>query len=55
MAEPDHFFVFPSRESVKLFENALKTLHVPVTIRVEKGFSATAACGQLRASSSNHL
>ncbi len=48
-------FERPSRESVKLFENALKTLHVPVTIRVEKGFSATAACGQLRASSSNHL
>ena len=44
-------FERPSREAVKNFENALKTLHVPVTVRVEKGASATAACGQLRASS----
>ena len=44
-------FERPSREAVKQFENALKTLHVPVTVRVEKGASATAACGQLRASS----
>jgi len=44
-------FERPSREAVKAFENALKTLHVPVTVRVEKGASATAACGQLRASS----
>ena len=44
-------FERPSREAVKRFENALKTLHVPVTVRVEKGASATAACGQLRASS----
>ena len=44
-------FERPSRETVKQFENALKTLHVPVTVRVEKGASATAACGQLRASS----
>ena len=43
-------FERPSREAVKRFENALKTLHVPVTVRVEKGASATAACGQLRAS-----
>ena len=42
-------FERPSRETVKRFENALKTLHVPVTVRVEKGASATAACGQLRA------
>ncbi len=44
-------FERPSREAVKRFENALKTLHVPVTVRVEKGASATAACGQLRANS----
>ena len=44
-------FERPSRETVKRFENALKTLHVPVTVRVEKGASATAACGQLRATS----
>ncbi len=44
-------FERPSREAVKRFENALKTLHVPVTVRVEKGASATAACGQLRAAS----
>ncbi len=44
-------FERPSRETVKRFENALKTLHVPVTVRVEKGASATAACGQLRANS----
>ena len=44
-------FERPSREVVKRFENALKTLHVPVTVRVEKGASATAACGQLRATS----
>lgn len=43
-------FERPSRDAVKRFENALKTLHVPVTVRVEKGSSATAACGQLRAS-----
>lgn len=42
-------FERPSRDAVKRFENALKTLHVPVTVRVEKGASATAACGQLRA------
>lgn len=44
-------FERPSREAVKRFENTLKTLHVPVTVRVEKGASATAACGQLRATS----
>ena len=44
-------FERPSRETVKRFENALKPLHVPVTVRVEKGASATAACGQLRATS----
>lgn len=43
-------FERPSREVIKRFENALKTLHVPVTVRVEKGSSATAACGQLRSS-----
>lgn len=44
-------FERPSAEAVKRFENALKTLHVPVTVRVEKGSSSSAACGQLRASS----
>lgn len=48
-------FERPSREAVKRFENALKTLHVPVTVRVEKGASATAACGQLRASSKKRV
>ena len=48
-------FERPSRETVKTFENALKTLHVPVTVRVEKGASATAACGQLRASSKKRI
>lgn len=48
-------FERPSREAVKQFENALKTLHVPVTVRVEKGASATAACGQLRASSKKRV
>ena len=40
----------PSRDAIKRFENVLKTLHIPVTTRVEKGFTASAACGQLRAS-----
>lgn len=44
-------FERPSAEAVKRFENALKTLHVPVTVRVEKGAASSAACGQLRASS----
>ena len=43
-------FERPSREAIKRFENALKTIHIPVTTRVEKGFEANAACGQLRAS-----
>ncbi len=43
-------FERPSREVVKRFENALKTLHIPVTTRVEKGADSHAACGQLRAS-----
>jgi 23S rRNA (adenine2503-C2)-methyltransferase len=47
-------FERPSREAVKRFENALKTLRVPVTVRVEKGSSATAACGQLRATSKKY-
>jgi len=42
-------FERPSREAVKRFENTLKTIHIPVTVRVEKGFDANAACGQLRA------
>lgn len=43
-------FERPSREAVKAFENTLKTRHVPVTVRVEKGSDSQAACGQLRAS-----
>lgn len=43
-------FERPSRDAVKRFENALKTIHIPVTVRVEKGADANAACGQLRAS-----
>lgn len=43
-------FERPSREAIKRFENALKTIHIPVTTRVEKGSDASAACGQLRAS-----
>lgn len=42
-------FERPAPDAVKRFENALKTLHIPVTIRVEKGSAAHAACGQLRA------
>lgn len=45
-------FTRPSREAVKRFENTLKTIHIPVTVRVEKGFDANAACGQLRAGAS---
>ncbi len=41
-------FTRPDKETIKRFENALKTLHIPVTTRVEKGFDANAACGQLR-------
>lgn len=43
-------FERPSRETIKRFENLLKTVHIPVTTRVEKGAEAAAACGQLRAS-----
>lgn len=40
-------FERPPREVVKRFENQLKMLHIPVTVRVEKGSDASAACGQL--------
>ena len=43
-------FERPSKEVIKLFENELKKLHIPVTTRVEKGADSSAACGQLRAS-----
>ena len=43
-------FERPDRDVIKRFENALKTLHIPVTTRVEKGSQKHAACGQLRAS-----
>lgn len=47
-------FERPSRDVIKRFENILKTVHVPVTTRVEKGFDSNAACGQLRASNPIH-
>ena len=43
-------FTRPSPETIKRFENALKAARAKVTVRVEKGFDSTAACGQLRAS-----
>ncbi|MBO4632515.1 MAG: 23S rRNA (adenine(2503)-C(2))-methyltransferase RlmN [Lentisphaeria bacterium] len=43
-------FERPSKEIIKKFENTLKMLQVPVTVRVEKGFESSAACGQLRSS-----
>ena len=45
-------FERPSKEVIKKFENTLKMLQVPVTVRVEKGFESSAACGQLRSSAS---
>ncbi len=45
-------FSRPSPETVKRFENRLKSAGVPVTTRVEKGSGANAACGQLRSSAS---
>ena len=43
-------FERPAKEVIKKFENTLKMLQVPVTVRVEKGFESSAACGQLRSS-----
>ena len=43
-------FERPSKEVVKKFENNLKAARIPVTVRVEKGFDSSAACGQLRSS-----
>lgn len=43
-------FERPSKEAVKKFENNLKAARIPVTVRVEKGFDSSAACGQLRSS-----
>ncbi len=40
----------PDRETIRRFEGVLKAAHIPVTVRVEKGSDAKAACGQLRAS-----
>lgn len=45
-------FERPPKEVIKKFENTLKMLQVPVTVRVEKGFDSSAACGQLRSSAS---
>ncbi|OQA80886.1 MAG: putative dual-specificity RNA methyltransferase RlmN [Lentisphaerae bacterium ADurb.Bin242] len=43
-------FERPSKDIIKKFENTLKMLRIPVTVRVEKGFESSAACGQLRSS-----
>ncbi|MBQ9336319.1 MAG: 23S rRNA (adenine(2503)-C(2))-methyltransferase RlmN [Lentisphaeria bacterium] len=43
-------FERPAKEIIKNFENTLKMLQIPVTVRVEKGFESSAACGQLRSS-----
>lgn len=43
-------FTRPSRETIKRFENTLKSAGVKVMVRVEKGADSAAACGQLRAS-----
>ena len=43
-------FERPSKDVIKKFENTLKMLQIPVTVRVEKGFESSAACGQLRSS-----
>ena len=43
-------FERPSKEAIKKFENNLKAARIPVTVRVEKGFDSSAACGQLRSS-----
>lgn len=43
-------FERPGKDAIKKFENTLKMLQVPVTVRVEKGFESSAACGQLRSS-----
>lgn len=40
----------PGRETIRRFESILRTAHIPVTVRVEKGAGARAACGQLRSS-----
>ncbi len=44
-------FTRPPADVIKRFENTLKAAGVQVTTRVEKGSGASAACGQLRASS----
>lgn len=38
----------PTRQSITLFEEALKKRKVPVSVRVTRGMDASAACGQLR-------
>jgi 23S rRNA (adenine2503-C2)-methyltransferase len=45
-------FSRPSADTIKRFENTLKSAGVVVTTRVEKGTGANAACGQLRSSAS---
>ena len=46
-------FERPSKDVIKKFENTLKMLRIPVTVRVEKGFESSAACGQLRSSAAD--
>ena len=46
-------FERPQKEVIKKFETTLKMLQIPVTVRVEKGFESSAACGQLRSSAGN--
>ena len=43
-------FSRPDREKVNAFAAVLERAGIPVTVRVEKGFEADAACGQLRSS-----
>lgn len=43
------FYARPSKETLLNFENTLKQRGAKVTLRIEKGSSVKAACGQLRA------
>ena len=46
-------FMKPKEDTIKRFENTLKSAGVVVTTRIEKGSGANAACGQLRSSASD--
>lgn len=41
-------FRAPPRESIKAFQQELNRHHIPTTLRVERGASIAAGCGQLR-------